>query len=263
MTWTDAFQLFTPAELSRRRAKLLARIRPRFQIVEEEFRFGPLRIGFTRVADPDVVLDEIVAEEDRRERATGMRREGDELHLPYWAELWDSSIGMGEFLVRRGVAGVGRKTNSVAPRPTAHAPRSVLDLGCGMGLAGTVAAAMGHQVVLADLEPEALLFAQLNTLPYARRARTRRLNWQTDRLDERFDLILGADVLYERAQWDYLEPFWRAHLNDGGAVLLGEPGRQTGDLFTDWITHRGWTLEQFEQPVATRARPIRLFQLTR
>ena len=40
----------------------------------------------------------------------------------------------------------------------------------------------------------------------------RRLNWQTDRLDERFALILGADVVYERAQWEYLEPFWKAQL---------------------------------------------------
>jgi predicted nicotinamide N-methyase len=132
-----------------------------------------------------------------------------------------------------------------------------------MGLAGMVAAAMGHRVLLADLEPAALLFAKLNTLPYAKRCRTRQLNWQTDKLDERFDLILGADVLYERAQWEYLDRFWQLHLADGGAVLLGEPGRQTGDFFIEWIKHRNWTLTQFEQPVPTRSRPIRLFQLNR
>ena len=91
----------------------------------------------------------------------------------------------------------------------------------------------------------------------------RELNWQRDRLGEKFDLILGADVLYEKAQWEYLEPFWREHLADSGTILLGEPGRQTGDQFGDWIAARGWRMEVFSQKVSTRATPIRLFQLNR
>jgi predicted nicotinamide N-methyase len=137
-----------------------------------------------------------------------------------------------------------------------------------MGLSGTVAAALGARVLFADLEPPALMFARLNSLPYDRPTgagpviRTRRLNWQKDRLGERFDLIVGADILYERGQWEYLEPFWRAHLAPGGTVLLGEPGRPTGDVFGDWIGARGWAVEQFEEPVVTRPKPIRLFRLT-
>ena len=130
-----------------------------------------------------------------------------------------------------------------------------------MGLAGTVAARLGMRVLFADLEPPALLFAQLNSLPDAPRVRTRRLNWQTDRLTEQFDLIIGADILYERKQWDFLEPFWRAHLAPGGTVLLGEPGRQTGEMFIDWIASKGWSLQQHSEPVATRATPIRIFEL--
>jgi hypothetical protein len=130
-----------------------------------------------------------------------------------------------------------------------------------MGLSGTVAAGLGARVLFADLEAPALLFARLNSLPWRRRVRTRQLDWQCDRLDERFDLILGADILYEKAQWPFLEPFWRAHLAPGGSVLLGEPGRGTGDQFIPWIAVRGWSLETFEQPVPTRPRPIRLFKL--
>lgn len=236
---------------SQRRAKLLARIQRRFATVTETHSIGPLRLPFTRVADPDGVLDQIVEAEDRREKLTGQRREGNELHLPYWAELWDSALGVGALL---------------ASTPhhflTTRAPR-VLDLGCGMGFAGMVAANLGAEVVFADLEPDALLFAALNALPWSNRIRTWRLDWQRDRIAESFDLIMGADVLYDRSQWEHLDMFFAAHLRAPGAVLLGEPGRQTGDLFPGWIETRGWRLTRLEQRVPSRQQPIRIFRLTR
>ena len=228
--------------IARERARLLWRVRQRFQIISESHLIAGRKFDFIRVIDPDVVLDQVVAEEDRREKLSGKRRFSDELHLPYWAELWDSAFGIGQFLVERGAAGEGTRA---------------LDLGCGMGFAGMVAAGMGYEVMLADLEPEALLFARLNTPG----ARARRLDWRSDRLGERFDLIIGADVLYDRKQWEFLEPFWREHLAEGGTVLLGEPGRQTGDLFVEWIGGKGWGMERFEERVATREKPIRLFRL--
>ena len=235
----------------RLRERLLARIRREYEITVQRYPLGPLELEFVRVTDPDRVLDRVAEEEDRRDRLSGDRKDDEELHLPYWAELWDSAIAMGRFLA----GGAGREML----RPGA----AVLDLGCGMGFSGTAAAAMGCKVLFADLETPPLLFAALNSLPWRQRVRTRRTNWRTDDLGERFELILGADILYERQQWEYLEPFWQRHLAEGGAVLLGEPGRQTGDLFPDWIEKHGWTLLPHEQPVSTRPRPVRLFKLTR
>src|SRR5205823_2936641 len=140
-----------------------------------DIRVGPLVIPFTQVRNPDAVLDEIVREADRRERVSGEKESDDELHLPYWAELWDSALGVGEWLCTQNL--------------DLRSQISVLDLGCGMGLAGTVAAALGHRVLLADIEPPALLFAQLNAMQFDPRVRTRRLDWRRDVLDEQFDLI--------------------------------------------------------------------------
>jgi predicted nicotinamide N-methyase len=228
-------------------ARLLARIHRRYQTKTQTLQIGELQIPFTRIADPDVVLDQVAAEEDRREKVTGERHEGEELHLPYWAELWESGQGIGQMLV--GFPQLVRGKN-------------ILDLGCGMGLAGTVAAALGANVMFADLEPDSLLFATLNSISWREKIRTRRLNWQKDRLAERFDVILGADILYEKEQWPFLEPFWREHLSGGGSVLLGEPGRQTGDLFLDWIKSKRWKMDFSERSIPTRPRPIRLFHLT-
>jgi predicted nicotinamide N-methyase len=231
------------------RQRLLCRIGRRFATATQTLRIGPLEIPFTRVADPNRVLDEVVDAEDRREKLGGERHNGDELHLPYWAELWDSAYGLASFLT-------SHLTEASRDRPP-----EVLDLGCGMGLTGTVAAARGCRVTFADLEPPALLFARLNSLPYRDRVRTRRLNWRTDTLGRRFNLILGADILYERPQWDFLDPFWRNHLAPNGSILLGEPGRPAVDAFPDWVTGRGWRLTQHEQPIPTRPKPIRLFEL--
>jgi hypothetical protein len=88
----------------------------------------------------------------------------------------------------------------------------------------------------------------------------RRVNWQTDRLGEKFDLILGADILYECGQWEYLECFWREHLAANGSILLGEPGRMTADPFAEWAGERGWKVETSRETLP--AKVVRIFRLT-
>jgi predicted nicotinamide N-methyase len=225
----------------------------RFDLLTEAIPVGPLRVQFTRVADPQAVLDQICADIDRHEKTTGQRVKGDQLGLPYWAELWDSAIGIGTWLA---------KTDWLKPDLIlSDQPLKVMDLGCGMGLAGTVAAMLRADVLFADLEPPCLLFALLNGLRYSSAVQARKTNWQTDDLGQRFDRIIGSDVLYDRTQWPFLDTFFRKHLAPGGRILLGEPGRQSGDDYLDWIQDKGWTLVRREQPVPTRSVSIRLLEL--
>jgi predicted nicotinamide N-methyase len=275
----DVARLFRPGRIDlayrRARARLLERIHRRYETVTEARQVGPIALPFTRIKDPDRVLDLVVEECDLAERLTGVRQE-DPQHLPYWAELWDSAAGVGQVMLEEwGCRGVGmlgsgdvaEASDAAAPHPHSAsspllaAPR-VLDLGCGMGLTGTVAAALGARVLLADIETPALLFARLNSLPWADRVWARRTNWQADHLGERFDLIVGADILYERKQWEFLDAFWRAHLAPGGQLLLGEPGRMTGDTFLDWAPARGWLLRRRDLKVPTREAPVRVLRLT-
>lgn len=228
------------------RLELLERIERRYPTVRQAVEMGPLRMDFVRVADPDRVLDEVAEEADRREKETGQRdASGDTLHLPYWAELWDSSYVIGAELA-------GRKLDGV----------EVLDLGCGQGLTAAASAFAGARVLAADLEEPALRFTELNTWPWRDRVSTRLTDWQKDDLGRRFPLIVGADILYERKQWEYLSRFFRVHLDaKGGEVLLGEPGRQTGELFVPWAKEQGWSVEVEERPCATRPVPVRVIRL--
>jgi len=221
------------------RVRLEARIRRQYQTVCETYRFGDLAVQLTRVVEPDEMLQRM--ELDVASGATAAPR-----WQPYWAELWGCSLAVCDVLVKQDLQGV-----------------RVLDLGCGLGLTGTVAAARGALVTMADAAPPALLFARLNSWPYRERVHVRRLDWRRDHLSDRFPWIVGADILYDREDWPFLEAFWRAHLALGGVVLLGEGGRSTGGEFPVWLDGRGWQLERSEVAVPSHLQPIRLFQLRR
>ncbi len=223
--------------------RLLAEIETKYKTMTELLDL-PAPIGplvFTRPSDPEAVLDELA-----EAATTGNLPNSSDypVRLPYWAEVWDSALGMCQWL---------------ANHPPAR--QHVLDLGCGLGLTGAVACALGANVTLADIEPPALLFAALNTLGLKGTATTALLDWRTGTLPRSFDLILGADIVYERSQRDYLEPFFRKHLAPKGTILLGEPGRQTGDEFLTWLDAKGWVAQSTEVTVISRPAPIRLVTL--
>jgi predicted nicotinamide N-methyase len=214
--------------------QLLDQIRQQFEVVSDTIHLDDLTLEFWRVADPESVLDEETIELSHAELPW----------QPYWAETWDTAYGVAQELAGRNLAGV-----------------RVLDLGCGLGLTGTVAAARGAEVVMADFAPPALLFARLNSWLWRERVQVLRLNWRTDRLGRKFDLIVGSDILYDREDLPFLDAFWRDHLDTGGSILLGDPTRLLTREFIQWIGRKGWQMEESCRRVPQSDRPIRLIEL--
>src|SRR5271169_5089583 len=93
---------------TRKHRALLWRIHRRFATVTSPLRIGPLDFSFTRVADPDRVLDEVAEAVDLQQRLTG-RRESQVQHLPYWAEVWESAVGIRQQLLERRADLAGRR----------------------------------------------------------------------------------------------------------------------------------------------------------
>ncbi len=236
---------WVPHGRSTEHARLLARIRREFRTLDEPITLGPHRFTFTRVADPDAVLNEICRQETLARRGHVLKRQ---LRMPYWAAVWESALGVAGYLLARD-------------RNAPIANRQTLDLGCGMGLAGMAMAVLGARVTLVDVETAALLFAKLNALQWPGRCDVRKCDWQKDDLGKQFDLIVGSDVLYELPQWEFIEPFLRKHLADDGKVIIGEPGRPKAEVFPEWIRARGWSLETSRVPCGPRT--INVFELTR
>ncbi|EQC40841.1 hypothetical protein SDRG_01908 [Saprolegnia diclina VS20] len=98
--------------------------------------------------------------------------------------------------------------------------RRVLEVGCGTGLVGIVAALKGaSEVVLTDFLPEVLQNARFNAEANGVRdvCRVTKLDWRSPTLDaddddQRFDVVLAADCCYEIEHAKLLPPVFQKYL---------------------------------------------------
>jgi predicted nicotinamide N-methyase len=137
----------------------------------------------------------------------------DDERLPYWADVWPSS---------RALAG--------AVRGTAGTGRTVLELGCGVGLVSVTALRAGYTVTATDYYPDALEITRLNALRLAgdgdARLRTRHVDWR--RLPDdlgTFDVVCAADVLYEPEYAQLVSATIARTMAESGEALVADPGR--------------------------------------
>ena len=153
---------------------------------------------------------------------------------PYWAHLWTGSVTLARYIEEKVEC---RDLN-------------VLDLGCGLGLTGIVAALKGGQVTFADKEPEALAFAtvnaQINNCPLVEAIV---LDFTKDVLAQQFSLILGAEILYDRPTFPALVAFLARHLGPNGQALLADAKRTNTEDFYRQLDHAGlaWTKEEVRE----------------
>src|SRR5919198_1262084 len=79
--------------------------------------------------------------------------------------------------------------------------RHVLDLGCGLGLAGIAAARNGADVLVVDANADAVTFAAENLALNGVDGRAATCSWADPALaaGRPFDLVIGGDILYSRA----------------------------------------------------------------
>lgn len=188
-------------------------------------RLGRYRLRRLRVPVGAKVLDLVVPDAAHHQRLgawTGTVEGSDE--PPYWMQLWPASLAAARLLVRQ--PGL-QPASSVAPC-------RVLDLGCGLGLPGIAAASLGADVCFADLDPDALAFAAWNAArlhPAGHTPLTRRFDWDRDRIEGNFDVVVLADVSYRPRHHAGLWQQLRACVKPGSIVVHADPKRRESDAF--------------------------------
>jgi predicted nicotinamide N-methyase len=174
-------------------------------LVEETIVLGGRDLAVLRPRESDALIDERAFEQEE--------------FLPYWAELWPS----GHALARR-----------VAVRAL-HGART-LELGCGLGLPSLAAALAGGRVVATDWSPQAVELLRGNAERNGIAIDVERADWAVpEPLLERapWDLVLGADLLYERRNAELLLPLLPRLLAARSELWLADPGRPPAGPFLE------------------------------
>jgi SAM-dependent methyltransferase len=168
--------------------------------------------------------------------------------MPYWAEFWPASLLLAD------------EVASWPPvDPSISAPL-LLEIGCGLGLVGLVAASRGYRVIASDYDDDALAFvvesARHNNLPTPE---TRFVDWREFYPDLELDRIVAAEILYEARNLRPVAEFLRNHLKPDGEAIIVDANRSTADNFESIATDCGLTAacRALERPGYNDPKPIR------
>jgi predicted nicotinamide N-methyase len=185
-------------------------------VVEEVVALNGLDLRVLRPRDAEALLDEGAFEREE--------------YLPYWAELWPSSLALARTVSARALRGA-----------------RTLELGCGLGLPSIAAALAGGRVLATDWSPDAIAMARANAERNGAELETLVCSWtEPEPLLERapWDLVLASDVLYEARNGEALLPLLPRL---GREVWLADPGRPPAARFLE-AAARDWTITS--RPIA-------------
>ncbi len=170
-------------------------------LVEETVAVRGREVRLLRPRDSEALLDEDAFEHEE--------------YLPYWAELWPSGAALARRVSGRALRGA-----------------RVLELGCGLGLPSLAAGRAGARVLATDWAPDAIALLQENAARNGARIETLVAAWDrdADALTARgpWDLVLAADVLYERRNVPQLIALLPRL---GAETWLADPGRPAAPEF--------------------------------
>ena len=185
-------------------------------LVEQSFKIGHDELKLYRVKNLDELIDQIDDEQFNHDE-----------RMPYWAELWPSAIGLARYLNEN---------------PHIIHKKKVLELGCGLGLTSMVIGDCEPEQFLAtDYEQDALDITTKNFLLNEKKPpRLKLLDWRAPDLEQKFEVIVAADILYERRFFLHLRRLFRNYLERQGSVILAEPGRPIAQNFFDMLRQAGF-----------------------
>lgn len=149
---------------------------------------------------------------------------------PYWGKLWDSAADSAACVLQ---SDWGRQNKTI-------------ELGCGAGLLGIAGLMAGLDVTFSDHEPQAVDLAVSNAEFNGFKSRGLILDWG-DPSDEKFDVLLASDVLYEQESHAKLLLLAERMLHTGGSFHIGDPGRQLSRNFLNLANDGGWHVQIFDK----------------
>ncbi len=181
------------------------------------------------------------------------RREESDSRISFWWGVTSAAIALGRHMEARGSLRGQR----------------VVELGCGLGLAGITAGLLGADVLFTDYVPEALDFArknaELNGLT-GQTIKTALLDWEDPGKMEPFNIVLGSEILYDYFFHGSLFKLLQSILEPGGTIILADRKRLVVTRFLGRLADRGFRCVETRSQVGLAGFPeqeISIFTLDR
>ena len=153
-------------------------------------------------------------------------KEGREDRLPYWNEIWPSSLALAGWLaeMQDDISG-----------------KNCLDMGCGIGFTALMGRWLGAEVTAMDYEAQALEYAKINEFLNG----VPGVNWQVEDWREpklpaeSFDYIWAGDIMYEKDFAGHIAKYISTMLKTGGKAWIAEPRREIFHHLLDILHEHG------------------------
>ncbi|NKB36011.1 MAG: methyltransferase [Gammaproteobacteria bacterium] len=121
--------------------------------------------------------------------------------------------------------------------------KRILEIGCGMALSSLLLNSRHADISATDHHPQAGQFLEENVrlnggqaIPFLR------TDWKTEHDGlGKFDLIIGADLLYERDHVEDVSAFINRHAQQSNEVIMVDPGRGNRSSFSKKMTSLGYS----------------------
>ncbi len=169
--------------------------------------------------------------------------------LPYGVVLWPAAIAL---------------AHEVEARAEEMRGARVLELGAGTGLPGIVAASLGARVLQTDRQELTMSVCRRNgERNGAPPIQYRLVDWTAWDDAERYDFVIGSDILYGESMHGDLRRIFKDNLAPGGRILLSDPFRATSLKLLEALEGEGWRVGLTKWTVGEEAtpRPIGVFEL--
>jgi predicted nicotinamide N-methyase len=168
---------------------------------------------------------------------------------PYGIVLWPAAIALAHEVATRELAG-----------------KRILELGAGTGLPGIVAASRGARVVQTDRQQLVLHICKQNAQRNGVTTIEHRTgDWTAWDDGERYDVILGSDILYAEPVHPDLRRIFDTNLAPNGTLLIADPFRETSMKLLETMETEGWrvTMDKWTVGLVPPPRPVGVFTLSR
>jgi predicted nicotinamide N-methyase len=130
--------------------------------------------------------------------------------VPCWAEIWPAARALARYIWE-------------------HVPlsgKTVMEIGSGLGLPGTVCGMKGGVVTFSDYNRDAVALSLRNAANNQVTAKGHVGDWRRFDLTEKFDWIIGSDVFYDPKLNPYVLEIFRNNLKPDGQLLLSHQRRK-------------------------------------